>query len=126
MTEARVVREIRRLCEAFRLHDWDVLVEAPNIAQLDSNGRVGACLPDERNMACQIVVAAGRPDDEVLETCLHEVAHLAMRPTTTVFNHLMDTLGQGAWDVAKAAFEDAEERNVIRLVRAIRTLTGKA
>ncbi len=123
MTEARVVREIKRLCDAFRLHEWEVFVEAPDIAQLDARGKVGLCVPDEPSMTCQITVAAGRPDDEVLETCLHEVAHLAMRPTTTVFNHLMDTLGQGAWDVAKAAFEDAEERNAIRIVRAVRTLT---
>jgi hypothetical protein len=123
MTEARVVREIKRLCDAFRLHEWEVFVEAPDIAQLDARGKVGSCVPDERSMVCRIVVAAGRPDDEVLETCLHEVSHLAMRPTTTVFNHLIDQLGQGAWDVAKAAFEDAEERNAIRLVRAVRTLT---
>jgi hypothetical protein len=124
MTQAKVVSEIRRLCNAFRLNEWQVVVDAPNIAQLADSGKVGSCCPDERSMVCRIAVAAGRPDDEVRDTILHEVVHLALRPQTAAFNLLMDPLGQGAWDVAKAAFEEAEERSVIRVVRAIQELLG--
>ena len=125
MTEAQVIKEIRRLCDMFGLQEWKVRVAAPAIAQLNEDGKVGGCWPCERSMVCDITVAAGRPDAEVIDTCLHEVVHLALRPTTTVFNMLMDPLGQAAWDIAKAAFEDAEERNTIRVTRAIQELTGK-
>jgi hypothetical protein len=39
---------------------------------------------------------------------------------------MIDQLGQGAWDVAKRGFEEAEERTAIRLTRAIKALPGGA
>jgi hypothetical protein len=125
MTEAQVIKEVKRVCNAFRLNEWQVLVSAPNMAQIALDGKVGHCAPDERTMTCEITVAAGRPDAEVNETCLHEVLHLAMRQTTSAFNLVMQPLSQGAWDVAKVAFEEAEERTVIRLVRAFQELGYK-
>ena len=118
MTPATVRRWVRCYQKALRLDEWQVALECVPLPQLGTDETLGRIYPHYATMTATLEVATARPDAAVKATLLHEMLHLATADVCRVVRELDDQLPPGQWALLKAVFDTAEERLVVRLVRA--------
>ena len=85
-------------------------------------GNLGTCYDGPEGMSATIVIALDHPWGEVRSTVIHEVCHILVWELKTVVEYTKDEVGASAWAILRRVGEEASERLVIRLERALSTL----
>ena len=123
MTKGQVHREVARLQKAFELCQWDIHVRCVAAQAVNDEGSGGIIQWDENTLTAFIDIAMQRSDEDIHETLLHEMNHLALVEITEVCNKLLGLLSREAAELGKTLLEQANEQTTVRLTRAFVALT---
>jgi phage gp36-like protein len=119
ITHARVERYLKQTMRWLGLGHVKVWLTTREHEAVDDAGSAGDCSPTNRGMNAHIRIATRHPWDEVQRTIIHECCHVATYELRSCTWNLEKVLGQQAFSVVCEQMEDAEERLVLRLERAL-------
>lgn len=119
MTQADGERIVNFWVDALRLQEWRVQTKVVPVEELDG-GECGRIEYWFESMQATVTIAGDHANPEA--TALHEVLHLAMADLKEHANNAVEQLGGAATTIATNAIENAYERAVLRLERALTEL----
>jgi hypothetical protein len=118
VTATQATRCVRRYQDALQLQEWAVRVECVPVPELSEDGTTADVYYSHESMAATVRVATRRDDEAIRRDLLHEVLHLGLADLMGAAELLKAQVGEAAWQVTRAALDAANERFVIRAVRA--------
>jgi len=128
LTKKQIDNYIWRWQKLLRLTEWDVgfaMIPSDRLAEQGNSDKVAEITTARGNMTAIISLAAKRPDDEIKGDIRHELLHLTLNDIREFVVGLTAHLGPQARALAEDAWDDIDERTVLRLARMIDELLGQ-
>lgn len=112
---------VRGVADAVELRDWRFRVEGERPAFLSIDA-AAACRPTRGRRFAALWFSDGWWDgspEERRQTVVHELLHCHFRPVDAVVEGIQTNLGDAAWGVFDAAYQDAQEYAIDAVAEAL-------
>lgn len=119
MRSREVYRYVEKRQRQLYLDEWGLQVHTVQAQELD-DGNCARVYGYQPNVpGARIDIACKHPDEEVKNSCTHEVCHVRLADMHFVFERALSRLGDAEAQALREAYAQAEERAVVAFTDAL-------